>query len=453
MKPTHAVILVFALAGCPPHPTNNGPDGGGGSDAPAACSAQPGFETVEALGASGAPGGYSDVSLELSQYDEPMLAYDGLSGGDNTGSQLYFTMWDRASCTWRAPVSIDTVGNVPTDNQANDGFPREVKLVQDGVSQHLAIVYQKQRVEDDVIYQDVMLAQSSDLGTSWRTEVVAQPQSSDASDNIDQPTVAFSANEMYVAYYQSYSPDPEQRCSDTLCNVIHLRSRDGETGAFDDLVLPPADGNVTDDDTVGPEISIGIDLQPSVVFAEVTSADPGPGVYIAYYYGGTTHVAFSTNGRLNVVTGLDIVVDGETPYVAATAARTLTDDSNDVFFAAGSAIAGTSWSTPAAMPPNGSNYQSAYVSIAQDDATHAISIASDFYGGSDGPAQCGGPNLSTSADSGAHWSTCGADPTGAFSFAGDFVTVKYARTGKRIAAYNYTTQGTSLGDGLVVWRE
>ncbi|HEY1810963.1 MAG TPA: hypothetical protein VGG74_01315 [Kofleriaceae bacterium] len=327
---------------------------------------------------------------------------------------------------------------------------REIKLVQDGVSQHLAIAYQRERATADQgpIFQDVMLAQSSEFGATWSTEMIATPSMPNAADEMETPTVAIEAGWQFVAFYQSYSPDPVQRCGTELCGLVRLESRNGETGAWDDMALPPTSTG-SDCDSVTPSISIGVDLEPSVAFTEFTDDSDEN---ISYYYGGSSHVAFDTNGEKLSVTGVSLVVEDETPLVAATATRQ--DASNDnVWFAAGSDQTGTSWTAVQNMPPNGPNNMSGYVSLAERDSSY--SIVSDFEGvdGAGAPAQCGGPNLSTSTNAGATWSSCGVDPDAADSYAGLYATVQYASTGKRVVAYYYTTPGTSLDDGIIVWRE
>jgi hypothetical protein len=94
-----------------------------------------------------------------------------------------------------------------------------------------------------------------------------------------------------------------------------------------------------------------------------------------------------------------------------------------------------------------------YVSIAT--ANGKLSVASRWLS-SDGTHTCGGPKLST-ATSLTDWTTCGADPAPAaadsIGFAGKYVTMKYASNGKRVMAFVYSGDASSLKRGIAVWRE
>jgi hypothetical protein len=424
-----------------------GDDGnhGAANDA-AACTPPTGYETPIARGDTSAPAGVSHVSLALSAYDEPLVAWIG-------GSQLWFMRWDASTCAWQPPVTVDTVGDYSDlASSANDS--RQIKLARDVVDSHLAIAYVKVRTVNGVAFQDVQLAQSADSGATWTTELVASASMSNAADNLSSPSVAIVAGMTAVTYFQSYADDPSARCGSPQCDSMRIAERNGTSGTFALQTIPPtsdADG-MFGTLPLNAEVAFDNDLHPGVAWAE--NADTV--IDIAYWHGGASSQIVLGAGALNSTFGVSMIYDNDVPRVAATTQQQAQSTDHDVWFAAGADLDGTSWAT-VQLPADEPKILGPYVSLASDQAAH-YSIASDFAGAatSDVMARCGGPNLSSSAD-GTTWTTCGTDDGDAYMFAGDYVSLAVqldgTRLGKRVLAFAYATADTGLAPGLVVWRE
>lgn len=452
------VVFVVALLGCSPAPSSANdagptPTSDAGPDA-LACAPHSGFELVTAVGAVAKD--YGQESLALDADGDPMVAfvgYDASKDGDLNTSALFFSAYDRASCTWKAPVEIDTVENVSSDVTS-----RVVTLVRDPSDGELAIAYEINAVKPgpngDTL---MMLARSTDGGVTWTKEEVAHNDTDPGSNNVYAlavPTVAMRNGKTYYAYWRE---DPvTSPCGGD--HSLHLVSRTGDSGVFSGGMVPCGAGDSTNGPReLSPALAIDDDGNAGLAFYTLTASDSSTSRIDYFKSGSAAPVAvFDSEGAQNDGPTLSLAFEGTKPRIAAVLQRMPSATDHDVWFS--KSDDGVTWSSPVQMPQDGGNTMGGSVSIAADGKGD-LSIATGWTGGTDQAGTCGGPKLSTSPDDGATWTTCGADPIPSgdtsIGYAGDFVTMLYAPDGKRVMAFGHGSDNTpaALFNGVTVWRE
>jgi hypothetical protein len=423
-------------------------DASPGVDGGVACTPKSGFETAVKLGAVGSE--YAHESMVLGANDEPMIAFIAY-GDDRAASFLYFVSYDPATCSWRAPVKIDQVYDV-NDNPTL----REVTLTRDPVSGQLGIAYYVMSPtgspSGDTL---VMLAQSSDGGATWTKEQVAHddlvPDDNDA-HSLAFPAVAMANGRTVFAYYRNYSLQGSCGDAKSYCNGWTVLTRTGTTGPF-------AGGAVTASSAFpgGESMSAALAIDPTGQKAGLAwysrNSDEDPTLVVNYLEVGQTHAVkvFDSAGKGNDQPAIALAFDRSQPRIAAALERTADDTGSAIWFSSSSD--GTTWTAPAELPTDKGDDMSSYLAIAADQKG-ALTIAVDFDGSHDEHGDCGGPKLVTTSDLTA-FATCGADPDPAHpvGFAGIYVTAAYAKSGKRVLAFDYPTASAGLEAGVVTWRE
>lgn len=120
-----------------------------------------------------------------------------------------------------------------------------------------------------------------------------------------------------------------------------------------------------------------------------------------------------------------------------------TDNSGTLWFSASDN--GAVWGAPVKIPQGGGR-TGAHQALALDgQGRGAIAAKNDDVGA------CGGPLLARSTDLLA-WTSCSPDPSRLPSYAGDYVSMAFTKSGTLYLAFQYRGNDT-LGAGVVLWRE
>lgn len=439
------VVITFlsavAAVGC----GNGNGNGDGGSQS---CAPKTGYETAVALGAAG-KGDYGHSAMVLDGSGQPMLAfvaYDPNGDGDASDTTVDFVSYDRATCTWNAPIVVDVSNDVDSTRE------REVTLTRDPANGQLGIGYMIID-PDNANLNKVMLAQSGDNGVTWTKEMVAQGTDSPDEHDVSRPTVAMKDGETYFVYYRTWDLS-SSASNGSDANAFHLLARSGTSGAFNDTIVPGVgDGTLPGASNGPPALAIDADGHAALAFIANTDDDSYTR-RVTYYKAGAAHSVgvFDSLDAQNDGWGVSLAFEGDKPRIAAALQRGDTDSDNSMIWFSKSDD-GTTWTAPVELPLDGSNGMGEDLSIAANGKGE-LSIATRMGSSGGDDSTCGAPKLATSNDDGKTWATCGpalAPDTQAF-FAGDDVMMAYAPNGKRVMGW-FDTASDDPYSGIVVWRE
>lgn len=442
-----AVATALALWGCgrPYRPDGGTPEDDGGTDGGSADAGRQrgseppnGYSLALAIPTGAPPVARFGVSASgaADQFNQPMLAainVDPNGDGVFQDNTLVFTRWDGTARAFEAPRPVEVVGEIDLSHPN-----RQVSLARDADSGQLGIAYLKSD-------GNVRLAISNDEGANWTLETATAPSS--VGHALSNPQLLLKGGKVWLAYF-----DATARVSQ---GGVIVRQRTGSS-AFTEATAPLLASN--DGNPPGP-LAMALDAagNPGLAYFHVNQTDPT--VALAFWRpgaGAATKVADSAltanDGGTPLQPSVSLAFSGELPRVAYHL-RTAAPDTQ-LWFAAATDAAGTSWGAPVAIPRNGSTgalegtqwYQALAV-----DGTKAA-IAANFAAGP--PAQiCGGPKLSKSAD-GASFTTCAPDSVRTFGRAGEFPSLWHHAPGKLTLLFNYESRANpSIGGGVVLWRE
>jgi hypothetical protein len=413
-------------------------DGTGGSNQaqPDASSCKPktGYEQVAKLDSDWLTDD-GHVAMVLDQDGNPMVAWVAF---DATSTPLRFSVYDPASCQWVPSVQVDDLGSVTATRD------REVTLARDASTGRLGLAYQ---VIDDSANQSLILAQSDDRGATWTKEVVVKNPDGNVNKGVSRPTVAMKDGKTYLAYYQTYLYSSVGSYGSDNSGFV-LLTRDATAGDFSSTNIPAVgDTSLPGSEPFPPSLAIDDSGDAGLAYFALTD-DTGQNLRLAYYHTGQDKsvAVFDSEQQSNSVADASLIFQGTEPRIAASLQRGSSDANNSKLWFSSSDTA-SAWGAPVELPMDGGDAMGPDVALAAG-ADGTLSVAAN-YGSGDGTHQCGAPKLSTSDDAGDTWSTCGPDinSKGNITYAGRYVQLAYAPSGKRVAAFSAVRQGVWL------WRE
>jgi hypothetical protein len=131
------------------------------------------------------------------------------------------------------------------------------------------------------------------------------------------------------------------------------------------------------------------------------------------------------------------------------------DNTPELYYAAATDSAGSTWGTPVPIPRNGDatkyNSTGEFQALVVED-TGKVSVAAEFKSNGTPGALCGGPKLARS-DSGAAFSTC-APAQSPYNFAGMWISAWAHAPGKLTLVFWYDERANpSAKAGIEMWRE
>lgn len=383
------------------------------------------------------------VTSAPDQFSQPLIAglFDDPNGdGSRVDTRVFFTRWNGTARAFEALQTIETVGSVDVTDPV-----RQVALARDAATGRIGLVYVK------AIDNSIRYAWSDDEGANFSLSTVSQVTAA----RVSNPQLALKDGALHVAWVQG--------------DRLVYRKRVG-TGAFSDADAPVVGAGTG---VIPSPISLGLDEQGTPGLAYFVGT-PGSAAALAFWRPGAAAAAqVADSASLDVLTAADrrpsvaLAFSGQLPRVAyhlrdaappvGDGGVPAPDDTTELWFAAATDAAGTTWGAPLPIPRNGySNglamvYHSTlwYQALVADGA--GLGTIAAFFGQRGVTGQCAGPKL-IRAVSGA-FSTC-SPPASPLNFAGESITMWPHAPGKLTLVFHYPTR-TALGlkAGVIMWRE
>lgn len=385
------------------------------------------------------------VASAPDQFNQPLAAamyVDPNGDGDFGDNRVVFTRWSGTDKKFQDLKTVEVVGDVLP--AANTKPSRQISVAYDAQVNRVAVAYVKQPGE-------IRFAHSADDGAFFSLSTV-----STGSGVASNPVLALRNDVTHLVYLQD--------------GALLYRKRTGVSGAFTDQTAPTP-STLTKVIDVPPALVLDGAGNPGVAFFV---SDPAPMTFTAslvfWRPGTTTATVIASSGTTEVLQpallmpGVALTFAGENPRVAFhlrnTPRLSTMDNTTELFFASASSAAGTTWSTPVALPRNGNgtifNSTRWYSGIVVDAAGKVAIAAFHSEGGFTG-GQCGGPKLGRSND-GTSFTVCAPGET-PYNFAGEWLSLwPYSSAGKLNLIFGTDgarslLSGKTLAAGAVLWRE
>lgn len=360
------------------------------------------------------------LSLALDANGDPCVAYNFLraDGPDSKDAHLFFAAWDRATYRWKAPVKVDTPGEVDT-TEAVSG----VSLAGDAGTSVLAIAYQKGHDDN----RGVSVATSIDGGATWKTEVL-QPE--DDGQGSQSPSIVLVNGTMHVTYVHNGAG-------------LRYRTRAGAAGSFTNVVAPVPGGHELSRTNAG--MALDASLQPAMFYWY--NAKDGPRSVLAYWRPGQP----SAVEALDSPTGSDdafawLAFAGTQPRFLVNVRR---DDNFEDHLWFTSSTDGRAWTPPARMPKDTEDYWAMPLSLAFDSKGHASAFVT-ISGGRG--ATLGRPKMLRSDDL-RTWRVWSPDTSKLLMAAPLEGHVTFAANDKQYVVFRQDDPGRKIPAGINLWRE
>jgi hypothetical protein len=417
--------------------------GGSGGSAPACSKAPPtGFSAVVAPSTDGTLG--LDTAMVADENDDPMIAYQWYKpGGAGAETAVYFTRWDRCAGAFTAPVKVDTVGVVSTNNPT-----RRIDLAYEAATKKLAIVYEAVIAEpgfESNPSNEIYLQTSTDQGATWAGKLHVSDQKGGDIQQARGPVVAVSGGMIHLAYQQDNRDCcrlDEPDCGG--CSSVWYLDGDGAT--FSRAQVSDAGGPVQ---VAGSALSLTVDSAGKPALAFFGAPAKGYTDTVLYWRPGSAPVpVMDSNEVQNDDPSLSLAFDGTKPRLAA---HLVADESADYDLRFSASDDGVTWGAPVKLPRDKSDYTAWYQSLAIDGKGDAA--VSAYINGGSGDSLCGGPRIVRSSDLQA-WTACGADQDKKYpDIGGKYVDSYFTHENKLILGFTGTLAGDQSGSGVVLWRE
>ena len=375
---------------------------------------------------------------------DPMIAYQWFEpGGDLAATTVYFTRWDRCAGAFTAPVKVDTVGGVSTNNPT-----KRIALSYEIAAKKLAIAYEVVFVApgfENNPSNGIYLQTSTDQGATWAGKLHVSDQKDGDIQQAKGPAVAVSGGMIHLAYAQENRDCcrlAEPDCGS--CSSVWYLEGDGTT--FSRVQVSDAGGPVQ---VAGQVLSLAVDSagKPALAFF---GAPPQGYTTTALYWrpGGAPVKVMDSSEVQNDDPSLSLAFDGTRPRLAA---HLVADESADYDLRFSASDDGVTWGAPVKLPRDKSDYTAWYQSLAVD-AKGGAAVSAYINGGS-GDSLCGGPRIVRSSDLQA-WTACGADQEKKYpEIGGKYVDSYFTHEDKLTLGFTGTLGGDQSGSGVLLWRE
>ncbi len=371
---------------------------------------------------------FVSVTSIADQYGQPMIAalYEDPNGDLNyDDNRVVFTRWNGVTRAFGELQTIEVVGGAKFEHP-----DRQISLSLDSSTGRIGIAYAKPQTDS------IRLAVSDDEGTNFSLSTV----SASGASLVSNPSLALFGGNTFLAWSEG--------------SELQYRKRVG-AGAF----TSESAGSIT----LGSRtVSLAVDSagNPGVAFfvsVGGTSAD------LAFWRPGSAPVPVASADMLDLTTPIEsrpsatLTFVGTTPHLAfhlrKVAPLPAADDTTELWYAKAT-DSGATWSTPIAIPRNGSAtvfHSTSWYQAIVIDASGRVNVAADF-ASKGAQTLCGGPKLARSTD-GVSFMTC-APMSSPVQFAGDWISMWSHRAGKETIVFSYDSRtNASLKGGIVMWRE
>ncbi|HWE87783.1 MAG TPA: hypothetical protein VG267_22765 [Terracidiphilus sp.] len=357
------------------------------------------------------------TAVALDENGDPEIAFewnDPNGDGDQSDTEIRFARWDRGSYKWVAPVRVAVTG--PLQDQGVN----PIALGCDRATGSLAMIA---AVGDNLLY-----ATSSDHGATWKSMSLPNSKSTPHAVAlvIGSGQVCAAVNAESGATYVSGSiSDP---------------------GSWKSQAIPAGGGWKLRNST---NVAIAADSMGKVALAFYEDQEDGDGHRYVFWRPDSSAPTV-VNGNAPEDTPDIAMTFGNSKFAAIFAAQLDSNDADHTVWYSESAD-GKSWSKPARLPIDGPRSTNPPLSIASS-SKGALTAAFGANSGS-GPANCGAPTVSRSAD-GAGWTTCGLGKAAGADFGPQPVTIHVIEAPNDKAYVVWQEPADSkYAPGVLVWHE
>lgn len=330
-------------------------------------------------------GSGTNTQIVLDRSGDPMLSYlnvDPNRDNNFSDTEIRFVRWDRAHYTWTAPVRVAIAGDI--DNSYSYNYSSRPAV--DASTGTVGIVF----IDKSKSTPQVVLADSTDNGATWRTRPIAA--NSDYSYSV--PALALGGGNVYATFIKEAE------------GIRYMTGKltDSPSGWSSELV--PSLGY----SAYGIDADIALDSAGKPGIAYIMLGDDAQRT--VFYRPGTTPIVANTTtfGPGDEWT-LRLTFAGTSPRIAF--AGTMDDnffaDYDHLIFVMTSSGAGQTWNPIVNVRSDGNQFLTGPLGLSLDSSDRAAITMGDN-GGNDGGTVCGQPKLSLSSDL-RNWSTCGISAT------------------------------------------
>jgi hypothetical protein len=357
------------------------------------------------------------TAVALDENGDPAIAFEWVDpngDGDQADSEIRFVRWDRATYKWVAPVRVATTGELGDQNV------NPIALGCDPATGMLAMF--------GGVGEALLYATSSDHGATWKN--VSRPSANATPHGV---AILIESGQVHAAI-------------NAESGATYVSGSITDPGSWKSQPIPSGDGWKLRNNS---NIAIAADSTGKVALAFYEDREEGD----AHRY-----IFWRPEGSAATVIGDNAPAD--TPDVALTygnhkfgAMFAALLDSNDtdhtVWYS--QSTDGNSWSKPVKLPVDGPRSTNPPLSIASS-SKGALTSAFGSNSGT-GPANCGAPSVSRSAD-GTGWTTCGLGKAAGADFGPQPVAVHVieAPNDKAYIVWQETAE-SKYAPGVLVWLE
>jgi hypothetical protein len=353
----------------------------------------------------------------------PALAFlwiDPNGDNDDADNTVYFARWNRAAYSWKAPVKIGVVGDIPSQSL------EPVSLACDAATGAFAVAYATFGT------QGAQVALSRDGGATWQaTGVEASMEGlvySTALAVINKHwTLALAADQAGIRYLTGeISAAPAEWKSQTA--PVPAASKVQPTGS----------------------VALTTDLAGKPLLAYWVAPEEGNNYRVMLWSpeSGQTSQAADSNGQVCDSPKLRLNAAGGKLRLLLNCARDPKDTDFSIWYTASS---GTTWSAPVKLPIDGPRSTNSPMALSTDSHGRIAAIFASNSGS--GGTTCGYPVLSLSTD-GVKWTTCGPGKRSGETFEPQPSTISgLFSPDDRLNIVWHQVGENKYGQGLLLWRE
>ncbi len=357
------------------------------------------------------------TAVALDENGDPAVAFEWIDpngDGDKSDTEIRFVHWDRAAYGWAASVRVATTGPLEDQNV------NPIALGCNRADGTLAIIA--------AVGENMLYATSADHGATWKT---ASPHGSNGS---------FRAVTMMIASGQVNAVMNAESGASYVTGAI------ADVGSWKLQAIPAGSGWKLRNNT---NIAMALDSAGKAGLAFHEDQQDGDGHRYAFWRPETSEPT-AIVGSAGVDSPDIALTYGGSRFASIFAAVLDEKDTDHTVWYSQSADGG-SWSKPVKLPIDGPRSTNPPLSIASS-SKGALTAAIGANSGT-GPASCGAPTVSRSAD-GAGWTTCGLGKAAGAEFGPQPVTIHVieAPNDKAYIVWGEPAE-SKYAPGVLVWHE
>ncbi len=374
------------------------------------------------------------LTVALNGNGDPVLAfvyYNPSGSGNATDSTLNFVSWDRVNYQWKTPIQVAVCGLGCADAVAG-GVTWDIALAFDSSTGRLGLVYQQPNSQMGIIY-------STDGGVTWSS---AQAIPVDGADPAQFPSLTMAGGTVYFAFFNGNGGINYFTGSETAA-----------PSAWTKTAVPVATKGGTFD---GP-VNVALDSTGKPGVAYLYDEPGGASSSIGFWRpGNSAPVRAIATGGVNTGSDIRLAFNGTNPRIFASYFNATSAAFANQAWVSQSTDGGTTWTTPVAIPNDGSTAWGggSRLAFANNSAGFATVVATLLSSNGSIAQKCGNPKWSQSSDF-KTWITCSPQGSGSpLLNTGLFPTAAYAANGKIYLGFNqFDNTNAELPTGIIVYRE